>query len=147
MRPRIAKIGENAVAHILCDKSIEPGHSLGDGTVISADNFAQIFGVEARREFGRAHQIAEHYRELAPLRAVSAWRSRRCRWLWSYCLPDRLATAPAEPRYGLVLKATSWARNRQRRTALKAKAPCPCVFGHAARAAHWEPSDARSDEG
>jgi hypothetical protein len=64
MRARIAEIDQHAVAHVFCDKAIEPGDDLGDGAVIGGDNLAQIFGVEARREFGRAEQVAEHYREL-----------------------------------------------------------------------------------
>jgi len=47
------------------------------------------------------------------------WR-RRCRLLSSY-FSNRPAAAPAEPCSGLVLKATSWAGNRQSRAALTQK--------------------------
>ena len=57
----------------------------------------------------------------------------------SGCFSDRSAAAPAEPRRGLVLEATSWTGNRQSRAALGAKAPRRRVFGHAAWAAHLEP--------
>src|SRR5262249_5106516 len=114
MRPRIAKIGENAVAHVFRDKPIEPGHSLGDGTVISADDFAQILGIEACGEFGRADQIQDHTGELAPLRATGKSWWRRCCRLWSGGPPDWLAAAATEPRRSLVIKATCRTWNRQR---------------------------------
>jgi hypothetical protein len=67
MRSRVAEIHQNAVAHVFRDKSIEPGDNLGNGAVIGADDLAQILGIEARREFGRADQVAEHHRQLATL--------------------------------------------------------------------------------
>ena len=48
MRPRVAEIDQDAVAHVLGDKAVEPGNDLGDGLVISGDDLAKIFGVEAR---------------------------------------------------------------------------------------------------
>src|SRR5262249_28336452 len=65
MRPRIAKIDENAVAHVLRDKAIPPGDDASNGAVIGCDDLAQILGIEARREFCRPHQIAEHHRQLS----------------------------------------------------------------------------------
>jgi len=35
--------------------------------VIPGDDLAQILGIEPRREFGRANQIAEHHRQLPSL--------------------------------------------------------------------------------
>jgi hypothetical protein len=46
------------------DKPVEAPDDIGDGEVIGGDDLAQILGVEARREFGRADEIAEHDREL-----------------------------------------------------------------------------------
>jgi hypothetical protein len=63
----IAEINQHAVAHVLRDKAIEPGDDLGDGAVIGADDFAQILGVEPRREPRRPHKIAEHNRKLTAL--------------------------------------------------------------------------------
>jgi hypothetical protein len=74
MRLRIAEIGQNAVTHVFRDKSVEPGHCLRDRTVIGTEDLAQILGVEASREFGRANQITEHDRELTPFCAI---RTRR----------------------------------------------------------------------
>jgi len=82
MRLRIAEIDQHAVTHVPRDEAIELGDNSGDGAVISADHIAQIFGVDARRELGRADQVAEHDSQLSPLGLCSdsrAWgRRRRC---------------------------------------------------------------------
>ena len=41
--------------------------------VIGADDLAQILGIEPRRERGRADEIAEHHRQLAPF-GLASWR-------------------------------------------------------------------------
>jgi hypothetical protein len=103
--------------------------------MICADNLAQILRVEAHGEFRRTNQIAEHDRKLATFSTLGARWRRRCR-LWSGDLPYRLAAAAAEPCARLILEATRWAGNWESRAALSAEAPGPCVFGHAAWAAH-----------
>src|SRR6516165_2511570 len=65
MRPRVAEIRENTVAHVFGDKAVEPGDHLGDGAMIGGDDLAQILGIKTSREFGRADKITEHYRELS----------------------------------------------------------------------------------
>jgi hypothetical protein len=82
MCPRIAEIDQDAVAHVLGDETIEPGDDLGDGAVIGGDDLAQILGIEARGECGRADQIAEHYRKLPAFgisgsRGISGYRHHR----------------------------------------------------------------------
>jgi hypothetical protein len=67
MRLRVAEIDQYAVAHVPGHEAIEPGDDLGNGTVIRSDDLAQILGIEARREPGRANQIAEHHRQLPAL--------------------------------------------------------------------------------
>jgi hypothetical protein len=64
MRSGVAEIDQNTVAHIFGDKAIKSGDHLGNRTVIGADYLAQILRIEARGEFGRADQIAEHHRQL-----------------------------------------------------------------------------------
>jgi hypothetical protein len=64
MRSRVAEINENAVSHVLGDKAVEPGDHLSDGAVIRADDLAQILGIEAGGERGRADHVAEHDRQL-----------------------------------------------------------------------------------
>jgi hypothetical protein len=64
MRARVAEIDQDAVAHILSDKAVEPGDDPGDRAVIGGDDLAQILGIELRRERGRADQVAEHHRQL-----------------------------------------------------------------------------------
>ena len=65
--PRIAEIGEHAVAHVLGDKPAAAPDHLGNAAVIGADHRAQILRVEPRRQRRRADQIAEHHRQLPPL--------------------------------------------------------------------------------
>ena len=64
MRPRVAEINQNTVAHVFRDKAVEARDDLGDGAVIGGDDLAQILGIEPRRERGRADEIAEHHRQL-----------------------------------------------------------------------------------
>jgi hypothetical protein len=45
--------------------------------MVSADNPAQIFGVEPHRQGRRADQIAEHHRQLPPLGGVVRLRTGR----------------------------------------------------------------------
>ena len=75
MRARVAKIDQDAVAHVPGDEAVEPGDHLSDGAVIRGDDLAQILGIETRRESGRADQIAEHHRKLPTLCAVTDRRS------------------------------------------------------------------------
>src|SRR6516164_1491140 len=42
MRLRVAEINKHAVAHVLGDEAVEPGHDPGDGAVISGNDLAQI---------------------------------------------------------------------------------------------------------
>ncbi len=64
--PRIAEIGEHAVAHVLGDKPAAAPDHLGNAAMIGADHRAQILRVEPRRECRRADKIAEHHRQLPP---------------------------------------------------------------------------------
>ena len=64
MRSRVAEINENAVAHVLGDKAVEPGDHLCDGAVIRGDDLAQILGIEAGGECRRADEMAEHHGQL-----------------------------------------------------------------------------------
>jgi hypothetical protein len=107
--------------------------------MICGDDLAQILGVEARGERGRADQVAKHHRQLPAFGAISAKGCGHDSRRPSGDLPDRLAAAATEPGGGLILKAAGWAGRRQWRAALGAKAPCRRVFGHAAWAAHLVP--------
>jgi hypothetical protein len=78
MRSRVAKIDQDAVAHILGDKAIEPGDHLGDGAVIRGNDLAQILGIEPRRQLRRADQVAEHHRELPAFGIGSCRRVAGC---------------------------------------------------------------------
>jgi hypothetical protein len=43
---RIAEIGENAIAHVLGDKTAIPLDRFGAAAVIGADDASQVFGIE-----------------------------------------------------------------------------------------------------
>jgi hypothetical protein len=68
VRLRIAEIGEDAVAHVFGDEPAEPGQHPCDRLMVGVDDGPQILGVEPRREFGRAGEVAEQDGQLAPLR-------------------------------------------------------------------------------
>ena len=46
---RIAKVDEDAVAKIFGYEAAEATYGLRDGLLVAADNFAEVFGVDARR--------------------------------------------------------------------------------------------------
>ena len=73
--PGEAEVGEHAVAHELGDVPLEAGDLARDRVLVGADDLAQVLGIEAGREGGRADEVDEHHRELPPL----GLRSRRDR--------------------------------------------------------------------
>src|SRR6516225_5392226 len=77
MRLRIAEINQDAVAHVAGDKPAKALGNLCDAAMVSADNPAQIFGVEPHRQGRRGDQIAEHNRQLPPLGGVVRRRTGR----------------------------------------------------------------------
>ena len=81
MRLRIAEIDQHAVAHVPGNEAVEPRDHLGDRTMICRDHLTQILGVQPRREWGRADQVAEHHGQLPALGV--GWR--RC--VLSPCRP------------------------------------------------------------
>ena len=76
LRPRVAEVGQDPVAHVLGDEAAEAFDPRGDAAVVGADQLAQVLGVEAGGERGRADQVDEHHRELAALGLCSR-RDRR----------------------------------------------------------------------
>ena len=70
---RIAEIDEHAVAHVFGDEPAEAAHGLGDAFLIGRNDLAQVLGVHAGGERGRADEVGEHHRDLAAL-GVGAWR-------------------------------------------------------------------------
>ena len=67
MRTRKPEIHQYAVAHVLGDKAVEAPDDLGDAAMVCGDDLAQILGIELRGKRGRAHEIAEHHRQLPAL--------------------------------------------------------------------------------
>jgi hypothetical protein len=50
MRPRITEVGEQAVAHVFGDVTVEPLYNIRAASLVFADDFAQVLGIEASRE-------------------------------------------------------------------------------------------------
>jgi hypothetical protein len=67
MRRGIAEINDQAIAQILRNKSIEPHHHIGNRFVEGTDLVAHVLRIERGP---RADHIADHDRELPPLRAA-----------------------------------------------------------------------------
>jgi hypothetical protein len=65
VRLRIAEVSEHAIAHVFRDEPAALGDLLGAASVIGADDLPHVLGVEPGRKRSRAHQIDEHYRDLA----------------------------------------------------------------------------------
>jgi hypothetical protein len=73
----IAEIRKNAVAHVFGDETaVTLDHSRAT-TMVCADDFPQVLRIEPRRQGGRAHEIAEHHRELTAFSRVPGRRSRQ----------------------------------------------------------------------
>jgi hypothetical protein len=70
VRARIAEIGQHSITHEPGDAAVVTGNNLRAGGSIGADHFPHVLRIKARREFGRAHQIAEHHGKVAPLGIV-----------------------------------------------------------------------------
>jgi hypothetical protein len=62
--PRIAKIGEHTVAHVFGDKPAGALDDRGDAAMVRTDHFAQLLGIEPRRQCCRTRQVAEYHRQL-----------------------------------------------------------------------------------
>ena len=75
---RIAKVDQNAVAHVLRHEAAEAPHSLGDAFLIRRNDLAQVLRVHARRECCRTDEVREHHGDLAALSGVP-WGGRRSR--------------------------------------------------------------------
>jgi hypothetical protein len=60
MRPRVAEVCQNPVAHILGHESIETPDHRRNVFVVLAEHLAQVFRVKPRRNRGRADEVAEH---------------------------------------------------------------------------------------
>jgi hypothetical protein len=74
----VAKVDQEPIAEVLGDMSVEAADHLGTSLLISPHHLAPFFGVKACGEFGRVHQIAKQYRELAALSFRHPVRHRWC---------------------------------------------------------------------
>ena len=103
VRFRIAEVNEDTVADVVADMAFETRDDFGAAFLITTHDFVQIFGIEPRRERGRADHVAKHHRELPPFSAVAGASglgrrprlARRRRWSWK---PWRPALPPSAPR-------------------------------------------------
>ena len=142
VRLGIPEVDEHAVAEILRDVALEALHGAGADALINRDQIAQIFGIDALAQLGRAHEIAEHRGELAPLarggrgglRGLAGDRLRaRRRWRTGPGLPAALR---AKARRGRKRGAAARASARQRGAAALAETRRRRVLVLAAGAVH-----------
>src|SRR5262249_50680113 len=75
-RRGVAEVDEKPIAEILGDIAVKLADDDVAGFLVRADHLAEDFGIDSRRELGRAHEVAEHHRELAALRLRGLPRSR-----------------------------------------------------------------------
>ena len=66
--PRIAEVGQRTVTEVSGDVTAQVVDDLGAAVLVGEEDLAQVLRVEPRRQVGRADQVAEHHRHLAPLR-------------------------------------------------------------------------------
>ena len=76
VRPWIAEVDEDAVAHILRHEPAKALHSLGDALLVRRKDLAQVFRGHTRRERCRTDEVREHHCDLATLGGVP-WGSGR----------------------------------------------------------------------
>ena len=132
----VAEIGEHAVAHELGDVALEACDLGRDGVLIGADDLAHLFGIQPRRQLGRADQVAEHHSQLSPLGFGCRRQRPACASSRGRFVGQRRATAAAESRGRRIGEAAGGTRRGHLRAALDAESPS---FGHrtaAARANH-----------
>ena len=67
MGPRVTEVDEQAVAQVLSDVPLVTRDRLGGGLLVGAHHVAQVLRVETFRQRRRAHEVAEHDRELTAL--------------------------------------------------------------------------------
>jgi hypothetical protein len=72
---RVAEVGEQAVAHEFGQEAIVTGHDVGADIVKRADQFPVVFNIEFGRQRRRAHQIAEHDRQLSAFSLIPGRRT------------------------------------------------------------------------
>ena len=62
-----AEVGHDPIAEVLGDMSTKSSDRLGRGAMVSSHHLTPFFGVELSSDLGRAHEIAEKHRQMAPL--------------------------------------------------------------------------------
>ena len=67
VRPRVAEVDQETIAQEAGDLAVKAPDHPRCQILIGADHLAHVLGVEQRGELGRAHQIAEHHRQLPAL--------------------------------------------------------------------------------
>ncbi len=77
VRARVAEIDEEPVTEVLRDVAFVARDDLGAHALIGAHVVAQLLGIEAARERGRADEVAEHHGDLAPLGVARGLGSAR----------------------------------------------------------------------
>lgn len=73
MRHRPAEVDQEPIAEILGDIPVKLVNHLGGGSLIGANDLAQVFGIEQLRQLGRIRQIAKHHGELPAFGIRQRW--------------------------------------------------------------------------
>jgi hypothetical protein len=102
-----AEVDEQPIAESLGNVVAEAGHGSGGGLLVLRDDIAPLLGIEVRAELGRADEVAEEHRQLAPLADFGGAGCRLYQFSWSRGLAEGCATLAAELRLGLQLVATA----------------------------------------
>ena len=73
----IAEVGDGPVALELGDDPAVRRHDRRDAVLVRVQHVVPILGIERGRQLGRADEVREHHRQLAPLRGVGRTGHRR----------------------------------------------------------------------
>ncbi len=85
VRDWITEISQYPVAPELGEEAVISSRNAGAGGVIGIDHGAHVLRIEADRQGGRAHQIADHHGEVTAFGLVTQSRFGRC---FSRCTSD-----------------------------------------------------------
>ena len=125
---------KGTVAQVLRHVAPEARDHCACGALVGARGGAPVLRVEARRDLGGAHHVAEQHRELAALpRLRVTTLAPRPRGVFG---EQRLSAGVAEARTGAERRAAGGAGARERRAAASAEARLGSVLVLAARTTH-----------
>ncbi len=140
------EVDHQSVAEELGDMALVALDDRRAGSLVGADDLAEIFGVQARRQRSGAREVAEHDGDLAALAIGGCGRRgligggslARQLALRAGQGRQRLAAAAAEGVVGLVEESATWTRQRQRLPAGRAESALGAIVDSAGGTFHGE---------